>query len=312
MPKMSKRSGLNVARSAGGERAKNAWSALLSDSDSETDAVVPATPVKKPTAREPVAPKKMPRVEEPIDLQTAINLLADDPFLQKMTNGEILWGDLMYAPPAATTPDPEPVFRGSEAEFWSFPWAFKLQEQIPDLYETTELSDAEYNAMMSWLYEKGWWVGDYERSWVSFEPDNLPSRRWCPPSDEAPRKTLEARYRPTALDAKVVSFGPSSCCGGHSHGHKKEKKASSQPAKILRFCRATPCTEEGCNYVHEDTIPRVDRPCAFGERCGATDPTGLKRSQCLYMHPGETWSADLVIRRPVPVEPTAAEEPATL
>lgn len=299
---MSKRSGLNVARSAGGERAKNAWSALLSDSDSDNES--PATPVKKTTVREPVAPTKLPRNSCVSDtkaprIEGPIDLLADDPFLQKMTSGEILWGDLMYEPPTApaNTPDPEPVFRGSEVEFWSFPWAFKLQERTPDLYETTELTDAEYNAMMSWLYEKGWWIGDYERSWVSFEPDNLPSRRWCPPSDEAPRK--------------VVHFG--SCCGGHSH--KKEKKAtSSQPAKILRFCRSTPCTEEGCNYVHEDTIPRVDRPCAFGERCGAADPTGLKRSQCLYMHPGETWSADLVIRRPVAVataEPVA-EEPATL
>lgn len=275
---MSKRSGLNVARSAGGERAKNAWSALLSDSDSE-DESPSRTPVKKPTVREPVAPKKAPRLELPLG---PVDLFADDPILQKMATGEILWGDLIMEMDPAPTPDPEPMFRGSEEEFWSFPWAFKLKEGTPDLYETTELTDAEYNTMMSWLYRKGWWVGDFERSWVSFEPDNLPSRYWCPPSYEAPKK--------------VVSFG-SSCCGGHQ---KKEKKTGSQPAKILRFCRATPCTEEGCNYVHEDTIPRVDRPCAFGSSCGAADPTGLKRSQCLYMHPGETWSADLVIRRPEP------------
>ena len=292
---MSKRSGLNVARSAGGERAKNTWSALLSDSDSDNEmsSAPPKTPVKKTATREPAAPKKAPREELPLG---PVDLMVG---LEDMFRKDILWGDLMYEPPAATTPDPEPVFRGSEEEFWAFPWAFKLKEGRPDLYETMELTDAEYNAMMSWLYEKGWWVGDYERSWVSFEPDNMPSRRWCPPSDEAPKK--------------VVHFGPSSCCGGHSHGHKKEKKApAGGEAQILRFCRSTPCTEEGCRYVHGDTIPRVDRPCAFGERCGATDPTGLKRSQCLYMHPGETWSADLVIRRPVAVatvEPTP--EPAS-
>jgi hypothetical protein len=280
---MSKRFGLNVARSAGGERANNTWCALLSDSESETE--VPATPLKKSAAccgaTVPAAPKK-----------PAADLMAG---LEDMFRGDLLWGDLMLeefsTSASVSTPDPEPILRGSEEEFWAGPWSAKLHEQNSDVYDTTELTDVEYNGMMSWLYEKGWWVGDFERSWVSFEPDNMPSRRWCPLSDELPRK--------------VVHFGPS-CC------HKKEKKAASPSdagaAPILRFCRSTECTEEGCRYVHGDTIPRVDRPCAFGERCGAADPTGMKRSQCLYMHPGETWSADLVIRRPAAV---ATPEPST-
>jgi hypothetical protein len=257
----------------------NTWAVLDSDSDDET--VVPVTPAKKTVTRVVAAPKKMPRAPA-LPLPGPVDLMAGlEDFLRK----DILWGDLLVdkaalAAAPARTPDPEPALRGSEEEFWAFAWTFKLHELSSDVYDTTELTDAEYTVMMTWLYEKGWWVGDYERSWVSFEPDNLPARRWCPPSDEAPRK--------------VVSFGTSTCCG-----HKKEKKAAAN-APILRFCRSTPCTEEGCLYVHDDTIPRVDRPCAFGERCGAADPTGLKRSQCLYMHPGETWSADLVIRRPAP------------
>jgi hypothetical protein len=194
------------------------------------------------------------------------------------------------APPSTYTQ----VLRGSEEDFWAFPWSFKLHEYVSDIYGTQDLTDAEYNTMMTWLYEKGWWVGEFERSWVAFEPDNMPSRRWCPPSDETARK--------------VVHFGSSTCCGGH---RKKDKAADT--AQILRFCRASPCTEEGCRYVHGDTIPRADRQCAFGSSCGATDPTGLKRSQCLYMHPGETWSADLVICRLVvaaaePAEPAASSE----
>jgi hypothetical protein len=66
----------------------------------------------------------------------------------------------------------------------------------------------------------------------------------------------------------------------------------------MRFCRATACTEAGCRYVHGDTIPKMDKPCGFGATCGASDPTGLKRSQCIYMHPGEVWTADLCIHRP--------------
>jgi hypothetical protein len=88
-----------------------------------------------------------------------------------------------------------------------------------------------------------------------------------------------------------------SCCG-HSHGHHQTKKPKT--ATIPRFCRAAPCEEEDCRYVHGDTIPKVNRSCGFGESCGASDPTGVKRSQCLYMHPGETWTTESCIHRPPP------------
>lgn len=279
---MSKRIGLNVARPVGDRRAKNTWSALQSDSDSDIES---ATPPRKTRPQAPLAPKKM----APADL----DLFADDPILAAMDRGEIQWGTLLTQDQVYTISDPvsppstpvveETGFRGSEAEFWSAPWAANLGELVPDVYDTSKLSDVEFENMMAWLYNKGWWVGDFERSWVAFEPDNLPSRYWVPPAD------LLAHTGPV----KVVRFG--GCCGGHG----KKKAKGSDTAQILRFCRAgTACAEEGCRYVHGDTIPRVDRPCAFGASCGATDPTGTKRSQCLYMHPGETWSADLVIHRP--------------
>lgn len=285
---MSTRFGISRGvRTAGGVRT-NTWAVLDSDSESEMEVAV-ATPVKKPTATRfpetvPVAPKKAARVEPSVG---PVDLLADDPVLQQMMRGEVSWGDLLCSedPAESNTPPPPPAeLRGSVEEFWSAPWAARIHEMGSDIYDTTELSDAEYNDMMSWLYWNGWWVGDFSRNTVPFEADNLPARRWCPPAEEE-------------------SVGPtrvwSDCCAGHSHGHKKEKK-SAETTQILRFCRAgAACAEEGCRYVHADTIPRVDRPCAFGDRCGATDPTGVKRSQCLYMHPGETWTADLVITRPV-------------
>jgi hypothetical protein len=42
----------------------------------------------------------------------------------------------------------------------------------------------------------------------------------------------------------------------------------------------------------------VNQPCSFGAACGSSDPTGVKRSQCLHMHPGETWVEGMVINRP--------------
>jgi hypothetical protein len=65
---------------------------------------------------------------------------------------------------------------------------------------------------------------------------------------------------------------------------------------VGRFCKeATACPTAGCRYVHGNTIPRVNEPCKFGEGCGSGD--AAKRATCLRMHPGETWTPELVIKR---------------
>jgi len=70
-----------------------------------------------------------------------------------------------------------------------------------------------------------------------------------------------------------------------------------QKTTIPRFCReAHNCDAIHCNYVHGDTIPKIDRPCKFGATCGAADVG--KRALCVHMHPGEKWTADLCIHRP--------------
>ena len=78
---------------------------------------------------------------------------------------------------------------------------------------------------------------------------------------------------------------------------------------IQRFCIKCPwgLPVEGCKYVHGDVIHRVNFPCKFALTC-----KGTKRTQCLHMHPDETWTPELVIRRqpppisPAPVVPVAA------
>lgn len=70
-----------------------------------------------------------------------------------------------------------------------------------------------------------------------------------------------------------------------------------QKTTIPRFCRAAHhCDSIYCNYVHSDTIHKIDRPCKFGAGCGANDVG--KRALCVHMHPGETWAHDLCIHRP--------------
>ncbi len=130
---------------------------------------------------------------------------------------------------------------------------------------------------------------------VIMEPGHsaVPPKKWR----ASPKKKVPAPATKT----------PKRCWGVYP-----KKKVPSEPAvapapnpkhrpPILRFCRegtACPNKDTGCRYVHGDTIPKIDKPCEFEEKCGAPDPTGLKRSQCRYMHPGEEWSADLCIRHP--------------
>ena len=69
----------------------------------------------------------------------------------------------------------------------------------------------------------------------------------------------------------------------------------SRGVPIPRFCRTAGCADRKCRYEHGDVIHRLNEPCKFGEKCGSGDPA--KRAQCLRMHPGEVWNAEMVIHR---------------
>ena len=64
---------------------------------------------------------------------------------------------------------------------------------------------------------------------------------------------------------------------------------------IPRFCREASCANRSCRYEHGDTIHRLNEPCKFGAGCGSGD--AAKRAQCLRMHPGEVWTAEMAIHR---------------
>lgn len=227
-------------------------------------------------------------------------LIDGDPEMAALDAPGACWGDLFMGPlPVAPVPaevEDRPL-RGTESDLWSQPFAANLEVYTADVYDTRALTDDEWNAMMSWLYWKGWWVDDFERHWVSAEPDDLPARHWCPPRPETPEPEHEVCAGPCRrwedADAPAAAAAPK------APKKKALRAAGLAPVPVMRFCRAgCACAEAGCRYVHGDTIPKVDKPCGFGAECGASDPTGLKRSQCIYMHPGEEWTADLCIHRP--------------
>ena len=155
-------------------------------------------------------------------------------------------------------------------------WSEKIEEVMPTYYKLSELDNNEYADAMTWLYDQGWHIDVEERAFVRAWPANLPPRVWIAPIREF-------------------------CCGDLSPC-KKEK--APKPVKLVqRFCRerggGVHCGFEGCRFIHEDTIPRVNKPCQFGNTCG-------KREGCLFIHPDETWVEDMVLTRPVPVPAPAA------
>lgn len=217
-------------------------------------------------------------------------LSENDPYTRAMSTGSS-WGDLALAEEGETPPMRliSPVewaqraidnLAVEEAEIWAQPFARALCTYYADCYNTQALTDEEYEACLTWLYEKGWSVEVEDRAGFKAFPDNLPPRVWISP--------LAAR------------FEMSEPCG---HEHHAVPQVISVPRMkksgvVPRFCRDETCKEAGCRYVHGDTIPRINEPCNFGAGCGAADPA--KRALCIRMHPGEVWVADMVVRRPAP------------
>jgi len=223
--------------------------------------------------------------EELTPRPTLSKINENDPYRQAMSSGSS-WGDIALAEEGETPPMRliSPVeweerrlsdLATQETEIWAQPFARGLTAYYADVYDTRALTDDEYEACLTWLYEKGWYVESETREGFKANPDNLPPRVWVSP--------LAARF-----DTPPVCDRKEHCCV------PRMKKVGVVP----RFCRVgVACVEAGCRYVHEDTIARINEPCNFGAGCGAADPA--KRALCIRMHPGETWTADMVIHRPV-------------
>lgn len=222
---------------------------------------------------------------------TLASVLAADPIHAAMLRGDVAWGDIIYDEDEAAGRNPlfDLKFQRVAAEasrerlvlqessIWNQPWATKLSTYYGDVYDLSALTEAEYEDCMTWLYEQGWEIDGEDRAGVKAWPADLPPRVWIAPD-------------------RFEAIGHTTC--NHTAPVPQTRRVAAKKSVVPRFCRTADCADADCRYVHGDTMPRLDKPCGFGAACGASDPTGVKRSQCLYMHPGETWSADLVISRP--------------
>jgi hypothetical protein len=227
-----------------------------------------------------------------------------------------LWGDIMqelegWKPEPVATVTVAARRANTPADFWE-QWFMDAVEEVGpgDMYDTRDCTEEEWEAMILWLHENGWWIRNYCRELVEADPDDGPRRTWISPrqleewaADEAEQRRIQQRYQ------RKPAKKSAGCCGGPlppvgpvvdetpAEAVVVAPKVKKAPAPVPRFCReAAACTKEGCRYVHGNTIQRIDKPCGFGAECGKGDPA--KRALCIYMHPGEVWSADLVVVRP--------------
>jgi hypothetical protein len=194
------------------------------------------------------------------------------------------------------------------------------------VWDTSEMSDGNYRRLMEWVYWHGWDVEEESRTLLRAEPGFHLCRTWTPkrdPGEEVEEEiTGETRRMLEELREEEIwqreraerRFKKGSGSGGARTVAAPVKtkvvatkviEELSAPGSdvgrrngcpVARFCKeARACPTAGCRYVHGDTIPRIDEPCKFGATCGSGD--AAKRATCLRMHPGEKWTAELVVKR---------------
>jgi len=204
----------------------------------------------------------------------------------------ILWTDILnieeggtaYEPPATDRLPKGYHLRGTFEQLLALRCCINVEydPDRPGVLYTENLFHGEFCELMTWLYAMGWVVHENCSSHrvIYSSPAALPPRVWVP---------ADSPWWAPFWDPESCPPPPPAVC---------PVAPRKKTATIPRFCRSAACADAGCRYIHENTIPRLNEACAFGAGCGASDPTGVKRSQCLRMHPGETWTTELVITRP--------------
>lgn len=231
--------------------------------------------------------------------------IALNPLLAAMCRGDVSWADDAEGPLGSPSADfiahitavaeelqatkiaAYEAQAMEEASIWHQPFSRNLEAHCGDRFDLSYLTESEYVACMTWLYANGWYVTGGRNNLEAYSAD-LPPRVWVMDRFAAIMEEAPAPAQAQAL----ASSGP-----GLQALAPKPKKAT---VTVPRFCRASSggvaCADAACRYVHADTMPRLNEPCAFGAACGGTDPA--KRALCIRMHPGETWDATLVVNRP--------------
>ena len=244
---------------------------------------------------------------EAVTPPTLAEICAADPIFQALQRGDLLWGDIILAEerpvPAAADGFQKVSKKGArrvhfvdeppsameialadaataaaaEAALWAQPFARNLESRGGDWLDLTGLREADYEALMTWLYGNGWTLSAESRTTVHALPSDEPPRVWVPPS----------RFVAAAAAAAKPLSAPGPDAG--------RRRAAPRPI----FCRAAgACQEHGCAYVHGDTIPVQNAPCQFGDACSKR-VVGPGATPCTRLHPDEgDWHAGMVRHRP--------------
>ena len=239
-----------------------------SDSDNEFDGAV---------IRQYLAPAPAPATS---------SWFANYPTLQAMNRMDVLWGDLMVpvgSVPVQTWDDldfsqamasrQQASLEGlaeQESALWEQRFAIGLREgPLATTYDFRDLADWQRTAIMTYIYDQGWYVHGEDRNGVQAWPANLAPREWVEP-----------------IAMPIAPPKPAATAAHHHLGPK--------PNYIPRFCRDSPgggvlckwSEKAHCHYEHGDTIPRVPAPCS------CTSPL------CPKMHRGEVYKPGAVLTRP--------------
>jgi len=239
----------------------------------------------------------------------------------------VAWGDRgleafpMVLPPMAQN------LKGVE-DLWAVFGPMGLTEHMDDVYNTGEASDAVYQAFMRWIYWHGWNVVMECRDAVEAYPAHFLCRTWKPAVE------VEAEVEVSAEQAAILEADREAMLRERARSERRFKApaaaerggwSSSAVAKVLplsapgtdvgrrngcpvlQFCKeGTACPTAGCKFVHGNTIP-VKETCCGGPREGphAGDPAHCTkriaapgRTPCIFLHPDQTWTAELVVTRP--------------
>jgi len=251
------------------------------------------TPVKRSRAQNPRAPAKCSRTAGGGTKAAGANkfsLLVEDATIAVATVKPVVsltsedtgkWGEDDYVP----NPCMDRWIRDVESTYW---------DHKPIVYETVAAEKEEEKKEKDWADQE-------EELW------SQPFAADLEMMDQA-QEVYDCRRLSDGAYADFMTFlYENGWDVRHEERRWVQASTGSEPARtwvppavkyIPRFCReGSECFKQDCNYVHGDTIPKLKEDCTFGAKCGASDPTGVKRTLCIRIHPGETWTADLCVHR---------------
>jgi hypothetical protein len=205
---------------AGGAGGRNRFSALLVEED--------AAPVAVATLVKPVVSLAIEDVGQWGDEDEHVLHPSVVRWTKEVESTYWIHKPIVYQAPAPVEEEEEEKEKekewfDQEEELWMQPFtaALEMMNEAQDVYDCRRLSDSDYAAFMTFLYEKGWDVRHEERRFVQALTASEPSRVWVPLGQKCiPRFCREG-----------IECGAQDCCYVHGDTIPKVKEECTFGAK---------------------------------------------------------------------------------